>query len=61
MGTLIKHNFKIFRAIMIDDTFPVMVTVLINLEKREGNRDEANLSVIEYLPILLSLWEIRMH
>lgn len=46
---------------MIDDTFPVMVTVLINLEKREDNRDEANLSVIEYLSILLSLWEIRMH
>jgi hypothetical protein len=30
---------------MIDDTFPVMVVVLGNVEKREHNRDETSLSV----------------
>jgi hypothetical protein len=35
MSTLIKNNFKLLEAIMIDGTFPVMVMVLGVVEKRE--------------------------
>jgi hypothetical protein len=57
MGTLIKHNFKFFSAIMIDGTFPVMAIVLSDVEKREYNRDKANLSINEVSNLSLLSYE----
>jgi hypothetical protein len=38
MSTLIKNNFKLLEAIMIDGTFPVMAMVLGVVEKREYSK-----------------------